>query len=311
MTAIPQHNGVPVENVIILGGTTTIIEAEGRQNYLEREVFRYDLSTGGNWSTRTEIVTETSTGDYTSPIPVEKQDLIWEIYFGSKRMAVTISLFNETTNITRVGGLPVPVSPQAFKVTYLLSNWTWYNSSVQVVFFDLNSNILTDRRLVDTINQPHVPEPATYNATYPGKWEFFLSFERWTMVNGILDYVGDLLPDFSVRNESDPKLRNAQRVLLSYATLNYHSIEYDPTGLFSLFSVSQPGPQKGRPPYWVIGLVFGIVGAAFIVAALIIYLIPSARNAVFPSRQRAEQRKQGLESQRSSSWVPSTTPPSE
>lgn len=95
MTAIPQHNGVPVENVIILGGTTTIIEAEGRQNYLEREVFRYDLSTGGNWSTRTEIVTETSTGDYTSPIPVEKQDLIWEIYFGSKRMAVTISLFNE------------------------------------------------------------------------------------------------------------------------------------------------------------------------------------------------------------------------
>lgn len=171
----------------------------------------------------------------------------------------------------------------------------------------MNSNVLTDRLLDVSIEQPHIPTPLEFRATYPEKWDFLLSFERWTLVNGILDFVGDLI--LLNTDTSNPLTRNAKNVILSYPTNNYHSIEYDPTGLFSLFDVSQKDTQngKGKPPYWVIGVVFGVLALVAIVA-LVVFKVPSVRNAVFPSRQRAEYKRNELEDKRGSSWVSSTTP---
>ena len=101
MTAIPLQNGVPIEDVIILGGTSTIIESS-TDTYSDSEIYRHDLGSGGTWRTETSVITPNSTGEYVSEVLVEKNDLIWEKRFlpTGNAMSIIISLFNDVRGPT-------------------------------------------------------------------------------------------------------------------------------------------------------------------------------------------------------------------
>ena len=219
----------------------------------------------------------------------------------------------QTTNVTRTGGLPVSVSVDRFKITYILSNWTWYNSSVEFVTLDLLSNVLTNATTKGDLYYPLGTRlPLTMTTIHPEKWNFTMSFERWTLLNGDLQFSGKLLPSFSTTD--DFATRNIRNVSIIYPISGITSIEYDPTGLFALFDTGH-GSEQSSPfktntvkPYWIIGVVLGLAAIVALLAVLATK-VPCIRDSVFPHRQRAQTRLKSIEEKRASTWMASTTPP--
>jgi hypothetical protein len=311
MTFYPLHEGVPFEDVIILGSSATVVESSTARA-AESAVATHDLTSGGTWRLETTIVTPTSTGDYTSLHPVEKRDMIWEKELVPGRgtvLTLITSVFNTTTSITRTGGLPVKVSEDRFKITYILSDWVNHNSNVNYVTLIMSTNTLTNQDPDVTIHYPtETTEPFVYGSGVPGRWQFNMSLDRWTIINGAMDYVGELIPAFT--SGDDYYTRNEVNVSLIYATAGLTILEYDPTGLFALFDTQEPtnGPEgKKKAPLWVIGLVLGILAVATIVLILILK-VPALRSAVLPHEARAKERVKTKETKRQSTWTPSSTP---
>jgi hypothetical protein len=289
---VPLNNHVPIDDLIIVGSSSFVAEFATR-NAPKSSWITHDLTSGGFWRLETSTITPTSNGSYVSEIPVEKRDLIFEKSFDGETGNVyrlTVSLFNETTNITREGGLPVLVAPNSYKLTYSLTNWTFSSPTMRWVALDICTNGLTDAIPLVELFYPdtETDDPFYFVATNPGLWSLSMFFERWTLFDGELDFDGELIPSFSTSD--DYYLRNQRNVTIVYPIDGVSNFEYDPTTFVSIFggelpSENPPGTaptNKSKKPLWIIGVVVGIVVLAVIITVILFLTVPSLQNAITP-----------------------------
>jgi hypothetical protein len=194
--------------------------------------------------------------------------------------------------LTRNGGLPVHVSPEGFKMTFVLSNWTWFNSSVTHATLDLDTNVLTQDIPYVELNYPDMPgttDPVSFTATVANKWSFSMHFERWTLFNGNRTFNGKVLPKFPGADEDGYLQRNQRNITIIYTVPGVYDIEYDPTGFFSVFNTDMnPKGEVSRrksPPYWIIGVVLGVIALAALIAILAVK-VPVFKAIIRPFSQR-------------------------
>jgi len=177
-------------------------------------------------------------------------------------------------------------------MTFLLTNWTFTSKYVTM---DLETNILTNDLPTVQLNYPTnftSLDPFYFDAVVAGIWDYRMTFERWTMFDGVLSNNGKVIPHFPTSPSDTYEYRNQRNVSISYDVYGYRNIEYDPTGLFSIFAEPLSPPSNIHAPHknvsWCIALI--VIGAIIIIVATIAvlsYFVEPVRKIIRPFTKRS------------------------